>query len=323
MKPTRMVTSVLLLLVSFAPGRLSAGESRIELRRDDRKGRMQVLIDGQEALVYRYGPDEDLAHLYPIRSPFGQSMTIQHPEVYPHHRSFWFADKVRLGDGRTVGFYNALYSSEGGKTAPKPPFEDHVRHVDFLPVEASRNEMKTGMKLLWEMDGTTPVLDELRRMRIVALGNGEYLLDVTFRLTASYGDVTFESDATHYAWPYVRMNLRFSVESGGTITNSEGGANQEGTHNQFANWVDYSNTVDGQTSGLALFSHSDNAHPHRWLTRDYGTFGPRRIDAKSGNPFTLPRGESMSQRVGVLVHRGDVATGRVGARYEQYIQGDL
>ena len=112
-------------------------------------------------------------------------------------------------------------------------------------------------------------------------------------------------------------------QGGGTITNSEGGVNQKGTHNQVANWVDYSGTVDGETAGLAVFSHRDNQQPHRWLTRDYGTFGPRREDTRSGKPFTVTKGESISQRVGVLVHRGDVKSGSVARRYDQYVAGEL
>jgi hypothetical protein len=59
------------------------------------------------------------------------------------------------------------------------------------------------------------------------------------------------------------------------------------------------------------------------LTRDYGCFGPRRADARSGKKFTLKKGESLRQRVGVLVHRGDVKSGRVAERYSQYIEGKL
>jgi hypothetical protein len=119
------------------------------------------------------------------------------------------------------------------------------------------------------------------------------------------------------------MNKDFSPDGGGTITNSTGGTNQAGTNMKDAVWVDYSNTVGGETEGLALFSHPSNDHPHKWLTRDYGSFGPRRHDDKSGKPFTLQQGESLSRRVGVLVHRGDVKSGNVAERYQQYIEGEL
>jgi hypothetical protein len=302
---------------------LTAEEAaRIEFNRDDAQGKMQVLIDGQEALVYCYGEGVDLPHYFPVRSPSGQSMTVQQTEPYPHHRSVWFADTVQLAGQRKVSFYNAFYSQVDPKD-PKSPFRDRIRQVEFLLGKNEGNQAEIALRLLWEMDLQVPVLDELRQTRIVALGQGEYFVDLKFTLTASYGDVGFVSDGVHYAWPYVRMSPEFSVQKGGTITNSAGGVNQAGTNGKEARWADYSNTVAGQTEGLALFSHPDNPYPHQWVTRDYGCFGPRRADDRSGQPFTLKQGESLAQRVGILVHRGDVQSGRVAERYQRYVEGKL
>ncbi|MHC4404513.1 MAG: DUF6807 family protein [Planctomycetota bacterium] len=324
--PKRAAVAAVLFVCSACGSALTAGIQQSpgrEVRCDrDEAGRLRVLIDGREALVYQHGADVDLPHYYPVRSPSGKSMTVQRTDPYPHHRSFWFADKVRLAGQRDVNFYACLYTAADRKD-PKAPFQDHVRHVEFLPEAEEHGQPVIRAKLVWEMDQNKPVLDELRTMRVAALGDGEYFLDLTFTLTASYGDVTFTSDAVHYAWPYVRMNPTFSVDGGGTITNSGGGVNQKGTHDKEAVWVDYSNTVEGETEGLAVFCRTDDGQPRKWLTRDYGCFGPRRADAKSGKPFTLAVGESISQRVGVLVHRGDVKTGKVAQRYRMYVEGDL
>ena len=314
----------LVLLLGVALGTLCgatvADVARVELRQDDKAGRIEFLVDGKIAVLYRYGAGVDLPYYVPY-SPSGKPMTVEHPEPYPHHRSVWFADKVQLEGKRVVGFYNALYSRIDADD-PQSGFRDYIRHVE-LKAEGGetgpRGSLSAVLRLAWVMDQDTPVLDETRKMRIVGLGGGEYLLDITFTVTANYGDVAFKSDAVHYAWPYVRMTPEFSVDSGGMMVNSEGGVNQKGTHGKVATWVDYSNTIDGVTEGLAVFSHTDNEHPHRWLTRDYGTFGPRRADAKSGKEFTLKRGESMSQRVGILVHRGDAEAGKVAERYEAYV----
>jgi len=295
---------------------------RIALKQDDDAGQLAVRIDGKEAFVYQYGKDVDLPHYYPVRSPAGDSMTVQKTKPYPHHRSFWFADKVKLGDGRPVNTYGALYTEVKGGDAPTR-FRDGVRHLETIVNEQSDSQLVLTKKLLWYMDHDKPVLDEGRKMRVVALGDGEYFLDVTFTVTAGYGDVTFTSDAVHYAWPYVRMNGEFNVQGGGRIVNSEGGVDQKGTNGKVARWVDYSNTTGEKNAGLAIFSHPNNPQPHKWLTRDYGCFGPRRVDGRSGKPFTLEKGRSLERRVGVLVHRGDVETGRVAQRYEQYARGGL
>jgi len=280
-----------------------------------------VLVGGRTALSYQYAETLDLPHYWPLNSPGGKNMLVQKTEPYPHHRSFWFADTVRLEGGREVSIYNAYYSGrKESETGYRPPFRDHVRHLRFTKLAIENDRASVDAELIWEMDGDRPVLAEKRRMTFYALLGGESFLDLTFILTASFGDVEFVSDDVHYAWPYLRLESRWSGEGGGVISSDTGATGQEATNMNVAKWVDYSNTVDGETAGVALFQWPDNKD-HRWLTREYGCFGPRRPDDRSGKPFTLRKGESISQRVGVLIHAGNVETGRVAERYRQYIEG--
>lgn len=297
---------------------------RVALDRNDEAGTLRIMIDGQEKLVYVYGPAVDIQHYFPVRSPSGKSMTVEQTDPYPHHRSFWFADKVQLEQQRVAAFYSALYSRQD-KDDPQSPCVDRVRHVEFSKLETNDEGGQVDSKLVWEMDlGKTPVLDETRTMRIVPLDKGQYFLDISYRLTSSYGDVTFMSDAVHYAWPYIRMNKTFNVQDGGgKIVNSEGGVNQAGTNGKVARWVDYSCRVDDETEGLAVFSHPANGSPVQWLTRDYGTFGPRRVQARSGKRFVVSKGESIEQRVGIFVHRGDLNAADLNERYQAYVAGSL
>jgi hypothetical protein len=320
MKPTSLSLVACFLMTSP----LLAAELRVTFEHNPAGGEMRIVVDGQEALVYQYGDDQDLVHFYPVQSPFGQSMTVQKTEPYPHHRSFWFGDKVKLDGGRAVGFYNALYSGSTNNIESKPPYKDRVRHLKFEEGKAEKDQAELKATLIWEMDVDQPVFDEQRAMRVAALGNNQWFLDITYTLTAAYGDVEFVSDAVHYAWPFLRMNEAFSVAGGGTITNSEGGVNQAGTNGKTARWVDYSSTVDGKASGLAIFAHPGTGpESPEWLTRDYGCFGPRRAAEKSGKPFTVAKGDSISQRVGILVHRGDVKDGQVAGRFAAYVAGNL
>ncbi len=299
----------------------SADSPKIELRRDDMAGYLQVMIGDREAFIYQYAETLDLPHYWPMNSPLGKNMLVQQTEPYPHHRSFWFADTVRLNGGRDVSTYNALYT--GQEKEPMiygPPFRDHVRHVGFDRLEGGQGRAVIDAQLVWEMDGRQPLLEERRHLIVQALGEGEYLLDITFKLTASGGDVDFISDDVHYAWPYLRLQPRWSGEGGGMITSSNGAKGQEATNLKTALWIDYSNSVEGEAAGVAVFQWPDG-YEHRWLTREYGCFGPRRPDDRSGKPFTLKKGESIVQRVGVLVHKGDVETGRVAERYQRYVEG--
>jgi len=305
------------LLVSLSA---CAPKPGITLARDDAAGRLAILVGGHEALVFQYGPDLDLAHYWPMRSPGGRNMLVQKTEPYPHHRSFWFADTVRAGGGeRDLSFYNGLYSGVKAESGDYgPPYRDRVRLVSFDRLETAGSRGIVEARLLWESDGA-PVLDEARRLAVHSLGGGEYLLDLSWTLTAAHGEITFVSDDVHYAWPFLRLDPAWSGEHGGTITSDSGAVGQEATNMKPALWIDYSNTVDGETAGVAVFQRPDGLE-HRWLTREYGCFGPRRPDDRSGKPFTLKTGESITQRAGVLVHRGDVSSGRVRERYKAYLR---
>ncbi|MGB2906134.1 MAG: DUF6807 family protein [Candidatus Aminicenantaceae bacterium] len=308
----------LFILLSAACG---SGVPEIQLQNDEAGGILRVLISGQEAFVYQYAARLDLAHYWPLNSPSGRNMLVQQTEPYPHHRSMWFADTVRFKGERDVSTYNALYSGEQSReNTYDPPFSDHVRHRSFRRLDTAVGRAVVDSELVWEMDKDRPILNETRHVIVHALGKGEYLLDLMFTLTSAYGDVEFVSDDVHYAWPYLRLQTRFSGENGGVITDDIGTAGQEATNMQVALWIDYSNTLEGITEGVAVFQWPDE-QDHRWLTREYGCFGPRRPDAQSGHPFVLEEGESLTQRVGVLVHRGDVKTGRVAERYQSYVSG--
>ena len=323
-----LLAMVALVVVS---GSVHAAEKRIKLEEDTDKGELAVLVDGREAFVYQYGPDEDIAHYWPVRSPSGKSMTVQHPEKYPHHRSFWFANKVKLLGQGVAECYNAWYTKDKN-TDWSCPFRDRIRHkkfvepekVSLLPEDDKDESRNIAMQLVWEKDWDTTVLVETREMQIIPLEDGEYLLDIVFEVTASEGDVAFVGPPNHQAWPYIEMNSNFDVNDGeGKIVNSKGGINRNGTNGKFAKWVDYSAPAAEGWEGLAIFSHPDNNMPHRWLTRNYGCFGPCRIDKRHRQHFTLQEGESLTRRVGVLVHRGNAESGDVAERYEQYVQGNF
>jgi hypothetical protein len=312
----------LIVLAALALASACASKPPVTIARDDAAGTLAVLVGGREALVFQYGAAVDLPHYWPLRSPSGRNMLVQKTEPYPHHRSFWFADTVRPEGGeRDLSFYNALYSGTGTESGDHvAPFRERVRLVSFPAIEAKNGRARIAAELAWETDGR-PVIDERRELVVRSLGGGEFLLDLAWTLTTAAGDAAFVSDDVHYAWPFLRLDAPWNGEHGGRITSDTGATGQEATNMKPALWIDYSNTVDGVTEGVAVFQYPDGA-VHRWLTREYGCFGPRRPDDRSGRPFTLRPGERLTQRVGVLVHKGDTTSGRVRERYEMYVRGD-
>lgn len=302
---------------------LTTGATQIEIINNKDACKLTVSLDGQPLLIYQYSQQWDLTHFWPLYSPSGKNMLVQQAEPYPHHRSFWFADTVGLEGEREVSFYYAYNSGHKiGDTAFGPPFRDHIKHLEFIRLDSIGNKAIIKEKLNWEMDGNKPVVEEYRDIQIYSLENREYLIDISFTLTAAYGDVFFLSDSIHYAWPYLRMHPIYSGERGGTISADNGATGQEETDMKPAKWIDYSNTVGGFTEGLAIFQWPDG-HNHNWLTREYGCFGPRRPEVQNGKLFTLKKGDSLSQRVGIYVHRGNVKTGNVERIYKDYISGKI
>jgi hypothetical protein len=320
-------------MLSVASGEARAAEpagDRVAVAIDDDAEALTVTVDGQTAFVYRYGPTVDLPHFDPFHSPSGRPMTVTITDPFPHHRSFWVADeRVHLeGQSERANIYSALFSGVIDKQQspwPVAPYTRRVAHVEFSNLRTEGDTAEFDEKLTWK-NGEVRLLDERRHYRVRALGDGQYFLDFSFRLRATYGNVSITRDVSHYAIPYIRMNDVFNVQDGGgRIVNSQGGVNQAGTNNQLATWVDYSAPLEGQDGweGLACMIHPDRKPPHLWLTRDYGTWGPRGAEGFHNTTFTIAHGESYDQRVGLLVHRGDAETGNVAQHYQAYGEGRL
>ncbi len=258
----RLKPVVALFSLCLAATLARAGPPRIDLQRGDSAGRLAVIIDGREAFVYQYAPTLDLPHYWPLNSPGGKNMLVEKTEPYPHHRSFWIADTVRFKGGREVSVYNGLYTGkkmDDGSYAP--PFRDHVRHVKFTRLEAKGDRADIDAELLWKMDESMAVLRETRRLRVEALGGGEYFLDLVFVLTAAFGDVEFVSDEVHYAWPFLRLETRWSGDGGGHLISNAGAEGEEAT-----NLVRYRLEEGGAVLGAEeVFRGPEQSYDNRWV----------------------------------------------------------
>jgi hypothetical protein len=313
------MSAFIILFVATVCRATPDGAPEVQLQRDDAVGRLTVLIDGREMLAYQYASSHDMPYYWPLRSPSGKLLSVEQAEPYPHHRSLWIADHVQAEAGPAVDFYHSWKNYRIAKQADSG-YRHCIRHQRFGTVRAQGQRARVESELQWMVDATQPVLNEHRKLHVTALGEGEYFLDLEWQLSPTSAAVTFQSDQVHYAWPYLRVHPQFNGEHGGTLVNDTGQIGQAETDGKIARWIDYSNTVDGQTEGVALMVYPEQ-QPRKWLTRAYGTFGPRRPDAFSGTRFMLRGGERLSGRVGILCHRGDANSGRVAQRYQQFIEG--
>lgn len=293
--------------------------SGLELVRDD-AAHTVTCRDGDHVIVAWCHADElAIPHWFPLRSPSGKDLVEEFPEKDPHHRAMWIADRVQLGDGPDVDFYHCWKNLVDAKDKTKG-YKHFMRQVAMPTCEVRDGRGHLRTQLRWLVDGRQPVLDDDRTLVVTSLGAGEALLDLTWSLTANYGAVKFHSDWIHYAWPYLRVHPRFCANGGGVLVDDVGRRTQAATNGQFANWVDYSNTIDGVAEGVAVFLPQDGEW-RKWLTRDYGTFGPRRPEPWNGTKFTLAQGEAVTGKVRLFVHRGDAASESIRMRYRDWVEG--
>ncbi len=94
-------------------------------------------------------------------------------------------------------------------------------------------------------------------------------------------------------------------------------------------WCDYSGPVEDKTVGIAIFADPKNPYATCWHSRGYGLMAANPFGReKSGFPamkgkkdlVKLAKGEHLKLRYGMLVHDGDVTTGKVGQMYEEFVK---
>lgn len=115
--------------------------------------------------------------------------------------------------------------------------------------------------------------------------------------------------------PQHEMGLAFRVATplvvkgaSGSIIGSHGGKNEAGNWGRIGTWWDYSGMHNDRYVGILACAATDNPRPVWSHARDYGFLamnptGPP-ADAKDvpSSPFTIPQGETLRMKFGVLLH---------------------
>ena len=106
-----------------------------------------------------------------------------------------------------------------------------------------------------------------------------------------------------------RIATPFVVKGGtGSIVSSHGGKNEAGNWGRIGTWWDYSGTMNGRHAGVLVFAATDNSRPIWSHARDYGflamnpTGPPPGVKDVPSLPFTVPTGETLTLKFGVLLH---------------------
>lgn len=298
-------------LVAMTPLSVNAVEFTVKKGDDG----VTVNVDGQ--LMTRYlTQSAPKPILFPLVGPTGKEMTRGYPmrpatatekADHPHHRSFWFTH----GDVNGVDFWSEMKN------------HGRIDHRQYVKVEGGAQATIVTVNDWNGPDGKRICEDE--RTFVFGANEDTRWIDATLIVKAPDGDVTFGDTKEGAFGVRVAGTMDVTAKMGGKIVNSEGLVD-ESAWGKPAKWVDYHGPVEGETLGIAIFNHPTSfRYPTTWHVRTYGLF--------TANPFglhdfpggkelngshTIKKGESMTLRYRVVLHKGDEKQARIAELFAEY-----
>jgi hypothetical protein len=303
----------------------SVGLAKVTAERSERG--VILKIDGELFTEYLTEAGESPA-LWPVIGPTGKPMTRSYPvgpretgetDDHPHHQSIWFTHDEVSGHNFWSGNRNDRRDGSG----------PHVAHREFVEVASDGSTARIVTRNDW-MDGDEKVFEDERTIVFGTLDNNDRWIDFTITLKATEGDVTFADTKEGTFAVRVADTMRLEAKKGGRIVNSEGQEDDD-AWGMPAKWVDYSGPVDGETVGIAIFSHPKSFRPKtRWHVRGYGLFAanpfgqrdfPQPELAEQG-AVTIAAGDNLTLRYRVLLHRGSTEAAGIAEAFEEFAAVD-
>jgi hypothetical protein len=309
-------------IVALAYSSVFAVAASAEVTAERNEKGVAIKIDGKPFTEYLKRAGHSPA-LYPLIGPTGRPVTRSYPfeaapqdasDDHPHHQSFWFThDKV-----------NGLNFGAANKNDDKGDSGVHIAHREFEDV-SSGDTARIKTRDDW-MDGDKRICEDERTLVFGKGPKDTRWIDFTITLKATDGDVTFGDTKEGSFAVRVADSMRVDAKKGGHIVNSDGKENAA-AWGLPARWVDYTGPVDGETVGIAIMSHPKSFRPlPRWHVRTYGLFAanpfgqkdfPKPAAAKQGE-YTLKKGDSITLRYRVILHRGVTDTKQLDAAFHDF-----
>ncbi len=263
------------------------------------------------AYVYRDAPKP---YLYPLYGPNGKPITRHFPmqivqgESYdhPHHRSIWFTH----GEVNGIDFWT---EGAGKGTIVNRQIKRVEAGAVLARIEAQNDWLAPDGKKVCEE--TTEIVI-YRAPQLVWL---DYIVSVR----ASEGEVRFGDTKEGTFGVRVASSMEVKRGQGGQIVNATGQHDRDAWGKR-AEWCDYTGPVEGEIVGIAIFDHPDNLrHPTYWHVRDYGLFSANPFGIHDFTPGTpkgtgdhlLARGETLTLRYRLCLHRGRTNTANIAGHY--------
>jgi hypothetical protein len=291
------------------------------------RGRV-VKIDGKMFAEYLTEAGHSPA-LWPIIGPTGKPMTRPWPtgnsdpgdtKDHPHHQSFWFNhDEISSPGVQRADFWSADRNDNKRDTVP------HVAHREFVTSESDGKVATIVTRNDW-MNGERRMFEDERTLRFGQRDNGDRWIDFAITIKATDDDVTFGNTKEGTFAVRVPDSMRVEAKKGGRIVNDQGLENIDAWGIP-ASWVDYTGPVEGETLGIAIFSHPKSFRPKtRWHVRTYGLFAanpfgqkdfPKKELSEQG-AYTIKKGDELTLRYRVLFHKGLTDEAEIAEAYKEF-----
>ncbi len=299
-------------------------ESRPLVEVSQAKHSLAISINGRLFTKYEadLGPKP---YFFPLIGPTGDRYTRAYPmekthgedQDHPHQRSFWFTH----GKVNGVDFWS------------ETPGHGYITPSETKLIVAGPAYVKFTTKNVWYgPDRLTRICEDERKTRIF-FDHDCRIIDVDIIVSAPEGPATFGDTKEGSFGLRVASNMDAARKSGGRIVNAEGLEN-EAAWGKPSPWVDYSGPVEGKeadgerlgrrTVGIAILNHpSSFRHPTTWHVRPYGLFaanpfGWHDFGSERSGEYTIQKGQSITLKHRVILHRGTCEQANIAAAYQAY-----
>ncbi|TWU15613.1 PmoA family protein [Allorhodopirellula heiligendammensis] len=334
----------------------TAAGFRIESSADGETGAVWRFSQGDRVLATYHADLDGTPGFYPLLSPAGLPLTRNFPmqpygaaeqnasvasrfekHDHPHHRSMWFDH----GDVNGVDFWATPTDGEFGqivqRTASSNASQSSVV-IDGVAKNSGHCDLSTSND--WIAPDGKRLLSDERQFRFHE-HLGDTIMDVTIKLIASDGDVTFGDTKEGSLGVRMAGTVKVDAKLGGEIHNAEGLKDND-TWGKISNWVDYSGPIappelpegdakvtakDASTwarAGITMMYHPGNKLPDcYWHVRSYGLFaanpfGRHHFGAPAYDGVKIEEGQTLTLHFRLVLHNGMFDAEKTRQHYDAY-----
>lgn len=348
---TVILLSLSVLPVSFAADVASGGKENVG-QANIKNGEWSVTrppesenaweIRWGDRLVTTYHNDLDgTPGFFPLQTPRELELTRRFPigaarpfekDDHDHHRSMWFTHGI-VND---LDFWIDDDKPHVGKVIHR---QGEIKIVDDGIVLDTQND--------WLDAEGKKLLGDQRRFQFSHI-DGDTIIDVSIRLNATNGDVTFGDTKEGTFGVRVAGTMKVDAKKinpklGGKVINAEG-LQDAAAWSQKSDWVDYSGPLlakqftDGsqtlssdellsaplEQGGITMMYHPGSDLPEcRWHVRTYGLFaanpfGRRHFGLDKYDGVTIGNGDSLSLNFRMVLHDGAFDEAKTKRHYSEF-----